>query len=136
MTEVSEVFGDLLYSYTRADAINDGVLIPVDPQICKEAGIKWPVAITDHLWSYIDPENINEMIGQSVSGRLWDLLWMFRTEAASPKWRGEDRIRLKVIFLMKTAKTPARQETITVIAACGPGDFGEPVITLMLPEDD
>ena len=132
----AEVFGDLISLYSRADALRDGVLIEADPNLCREAGIFWPVAVSDHLWGYVHPDNLAEMPGQSVSGRLRDLLWMFRNCANSPQWRGADRIRFRVIFLMKTGKTRSRQETVTVIGACGPGDDGEPVITLMLPEDD
>lgn len=129
---MSEIFGDLVYSYTRADAIADGVLIEADPAACREAGIRWPVAITDHLWEYVNPDNLQEMPGQTVGGRLWDLLWMFRH--ATPQSR--DRAAFRMVFLMKTGKTPTRRETVTVIAVCGPGDCGEPVLTLMLPEDD
>lgn len=127
-----DVFGDMISLYSRADAIRDGVLIEADSNLCKEAGIKYPVAISDHLWAYIEPDNLNEMPGQSVSGRLWDLLWMLRNATR----QGGDRITFRVIFQMKTGKTPTRQKTITIIAVCGPGDDGEPVITLILPEDD
>ena len=129
----SSPFGDLIYSYSRADALGDGVLIEADPELCRQAGIRWPVALTDHLWGYIEPDNLEEMPGQSVTGRLWDLLWMFTLAA---RRSGGDRISYRVMFQVKTDKTRPRMETLTVIAACGPGDSGEPVITLMLPEDD
>jgi hypothetical protein len=29
-----------------------------------------------------------------------------------------------------------KQETVTLKAICGPGDTAEPVITIMLPEED
>jgi hypothetical protein len=130
-----EVFGDMISLYSRADAIRDGVLIEADPKICKEAGIKWSVAISDHLWRYIEPDNLEDMPGQSVTGRLWDLLWMF-TLSTKRTTGPTDRLTFRVIFQMKTGRTPTRQETITVIAVCGPGDDNEPVITLMLPGDE
>lgn len=131
---ISEIFGDPISVYSRADALRDGVLIEADPELCREAGILWPVAISDHLWGYIEPDNLAEMPGQSVSGRSWDLLWMFATSAKMS--RGESRIKFRVSFQMKTGRTRPRVETIPIIAVCGPGDDGEPVITLMLPEDD
>lgn len=131
---ISEMFGEPISVYSRADALRDGVLIAADPDTCREAGILWPVAVTDHLWSYIDPGNLEEMPGQSVSGRLWDLLWIFATTAKMS--RGESRIKFRVSFQMKTGRTRPRIETIMIIGVCGPGDEGEPVITLMLPEDD
>lgn len=129
------IVGDMISLYSRADAIRDGVLIEADPSLCKQAGMRWPVAVSDHLWGYIEPENLEEMPGQSVEGRLWDLLWMF-TRSAKRATGSADRLVYRVILQMKTGKTPTRQETITVIAVCGPGDDNEPVITLMLPEDE
>ena len=134
---ISEMFGEPISVYSRADALRDGVLIAADPDTCREAGILWPVAVTDHLWSsYIEPDNLEEMPGQSVSGRLWDLLWVF-TQAAG-RSQGESRIKYRVIFQKSVGRygLPPVCETVTVIAACGPGDYGEPVLTLMLPEDD
>ena len=132
---MSNVFGDLISSYSRADALRDGVLIEADPRLCREAGIKWPVAISDHLWGFVEPDNMAEMPGQSVNGRLWDLLWLFSLSARKQN-RPSDRISYRCIFLMKTGKTRSRRVTVSVVAVCGPGDDGAPVITLMLPEDD
>ena len=42
-------FGNVIYSYTRAQAIADGVLIDVTDE-AKAHGFKVPVAITDHLF--------------------------------------------------------------------------------------
>lgn len=133
---MSEIFGEPISVYSRADALRDGVLIEVPADIRREAGILYPVAVTDHLWSYIEPDNLEEMPGQSVSGRLWDLLWMFATTAKMS--RGESRIKYRVIFQKNVGcyGLPPVCETVTVIAVCGPGDYGEPVLTLMLPEDD
>ena len=133
---ISDMFGEPISVYSRADALRDGVLVEVPADIRREAGILYPVAVTDHLWSYIDPGNLEEMPGQSVDGRLWDLLWMFIQAAG--RSRGESRIKYRVIFQKNVGRygLPPFCETVTVIAVCGPGDNGEPVITLMLPEDD
>jgi hypothetical protein len=40
---------DLIHRYTRADAIRDGVLSDVS-ETAKEAGIRWPVALTAAVW--------------------------------------------------------------------------------------
>jgi hypothetical protein len=40
---------DLIYRYTRADALRDGVLIDVS-EVAREAGFKWPVALTAADW--------------------------------------------------------------------------------------
>lgn len=41
---------DLIHSYTRAQAIDDGVLLDVS-NIAKEAGVKYPTALTHVVWS-------------------------------------------------------------------------------------
>ena len=40
---------EVIYSYTRSDAIRDGVLLEVPDDIVREAGIVYPVAVTDNL---------------------------------------------------------------------------------------
>ncbi len=39
------LFGDLIFSYTRTQAIDDGVLIDAT-ELARDAGFKWPVALT------------------------------------------------------------------------------------------
>ena len=136
MSEATSPFGDLIYGYSRAQALADGVLVEASPELCREAGIKIPVAISDHLWGVIDPDNLDSIPGQSITGRLWDLLYLFRCAVSDPKNRGTDRLYYKIVFLCRRNGCPARLEEFTVLSVCGPGDSGEPVLTLMFPEDD
>ncbi len=120
----------LIYSYTRKQAIEDGVLIDITSQ-AQESGFKIPVAVTDHLYhGYVVPPGGLEGEGQSIEGRLHDLLMMTMAAAAS-RWSGSE-VEFECIFLMK----PNTIEKIKCIAAVGPGDQGEPVMTIMLPGDD
>ncbi len=73
---ISDLFGEIISSYSRADAIDDGVLIDVT-ETAKEAGFCYPVAITRNLWhSWLVPSDNVKSIGQDLEGRLWDVLWM------------------------------------------------------------
>ena len=122
---------NVIYSYTRAQALADGVLIDVTDH-AKVLGFRVPVAVTDHLYNgYVAavPPSL-ESEGQSTAGRLHDLLMLAMIAARTNK--GTDRVSFKVDFLMN----PNRKETVEVIAHIGPGDAGEPVLTLMLPGDD
>ena len=66
------VFGDVIYAYTRRQAIEDGVLVDVTETV-REAGFKWPFAMTSEVWALI--EDIPEKYGyEDVTGRLWDVL--------------------------------------------------------------
>ena len=69
-----DVFEDfeLIHSYTRMQAIEDGVLIDVS-EMAKEAGFKFSVAITNTVWTDLIVPN-EEVNGQSIEGRLWDTL--------------------------------------------------------------
>ena len=90
------LWGDPIFSYTRAQAIADGVLVDLTTaaddkgqRLCPQAGFKVPVAITRTAWAQTievggswKPDGEGELLelkgGQSLTGRLWDLLWMNR----------------------------------------------------------
>ncbi len=118
---------DIIYSYTRKQAIEDGVLIDVS-KIAKEAGFKWNVALTSALWNgYIKPSPT--LIGQSETGRLWDLLTILRIEARK---NNEQEILFSVYFQMENNK----KQLVKLKAVAGPSDDGEPVVTVMMPNED
>ena len=125
-----KAFGNLIYSYSRAEAIADGVLVDVTEQ-AKATGFKLPTVVTDNLYHhYIEPPAGLAGEGQSVTGRLHDLLTL--ALFAAKRAGNSDRVYFKVSFLM----SPGRLETVEVIAHIGPGDTAAPVLTIMLPEDD
>ena len=124
-------FGELIYSYTRQQALADGVLVDAS-DLAREAGFVFPVALTETLYhSYVVPALDLVAEGQSIAGRLWDLLFVLRFAIA--KARDTDIILFKVLFLMSAGSTPV---SIALKAICGLGDDGEPVITAMLVDED
>ena len=125
--------GDVIFSYTRAQAIADGVLVDAS-ETAKEAGVVFPVAVTDAVWrGYVVPDDeLRGSFGQSEQGRLWDILMVF--VVAAKQSNGQQQIQFPVLFLMKPHA--AGSETVLLKAHCGPGDHGEPVITIMLPHED
>ena len=121
---------DLIFSYTRQQAIDDGVLIDVTDS-ASETGFAVQVAVTGNLFhSYVTPPPGLESEGQSISGRLHDLLTLARVCAALHG--DQDRIHFEVLFLM----APGWRRRVEVVAVIGPGDRGEPVLTIMLPGDE
>jgi hypothetical protein len=92
MTAHADFFGAPIFTYSRAQAIRDGVLIDVSAT-AREAGIRYPVALTRAVWDAhvaVAPG----VIGQDEAGRLWDVLWMFARSARGisdrqglPWWR-------------------------------------------------
>ncbi len=133
-SEQESLFGDVIYAYTRSQALADGVLIDVTGD-AREAGIKYPTAVTEALWNgYIDPDERLKSMGQSSRGRLWDVLFLF-TFAARSSPKGCSELLYKVSFLMDRDGR-YQQETVEIKAICGPGDDRAPVITIMLPDED
>ena len=111
---------EMIFGYSRKQAIEDGVLVDVS-EMAREAGFTIPVAITEKVWhEYI----VNEEEGQSTEGRLWDTLWMLRMAIRKG---GGSTITYSVLYGDKIIKLKA---------VCGPGDNFEPVITIMLPNED
>ena len=119
----------VIFSYTRAQAIEDGVLVDLT-EWAAETGFKIPVACTSTVWhQYIVPPDGTKELGQSERGRAHDLLWMLLCAA---RRSSGDCMNFETLFL----QSPHRRITARFKAVCGPGDDGEPVITIMLPNED
>jgi DNA repair protein RadC len=125
---------DLIYSYTRAQAIADGVLIDVT-QMASEAGFRYPTAITADLDVRLTPNEREQSLGQSYDGRLWDVL--FLASFAARQLGQADRGGFEVSLFEAEATPPHRthRSTLSLWMVIGPGDQGEPVITIGFPED-
>ena len=68
--------------------------------------------------------------GQSVTGRLWDVLMVLRSMIRRMP-PGEDRVHFKVSVWNGTSLNE-----VALWCLCGPGDEGEPVLTIMLEGED
>ena len=114
---------------TRAQAIEDGVLVDVS-ETASEAGITFPVAVTSAVWAkYVEvPDGVQ---CQDETGRLWDVLWMFRCRAKIEGGRA-----FNYSLHVRNDNRDRTPPLVHLKAVCGPGDDAEPVITIMLPEED
>ena len=72
--------------------------------------------------------------GQSIAGRLWDVLWLLLCAVRRSGGGGGD-LQYDVIFVRRES-SKLRRPVVKIKSICGPGDDAEPVITLMLPEED
>jgi hypothetical protein len=143
-TSLEDLFGPVIHAYTRAQAIEDGSLIDVT-DTAREAGFRWPVALTASAWvecvawSEQDEARKPEYTGQSEAGRLWDVLWMAFTaiRAAKREAGSSSDHRLAFTFLrIPTAGRGLRPRRTVLHLVTGPGDSGEPVVTIMCPDED
>jgi hypothetical protein len=122
---------DYIHVYSRAQAVADGVLVDVSVT-AREAGIRFPVALTRAAWErcVAVPTGV---VCQDEAGRLWDVLAMLRLAAGGADG-GASEVRFGV-----HVRNDNRERTPPLVrlkAVCGPGDRGEPVVTVMLPDED
>lgn len=129
MNEKPEEF-EIIHAYTRAQAIEDGILVDLSV-LAREAGFRWPLAVTQAVWAVVEPGSTLEKEGQSWRGRAWDLLNILRAELRSAKDGRE--VRFAPCFLTEPGRPPRQ---VAMRAVSGPGDDGEPVITVMMPGED
>jgi hypothetical protein len=121
---------DYIHRYSRADAIRDGVLIDVSAT-AREAGIRYPVALTAAAWArcVTVPPGV---ACQDEAGRLWDVIWLLRCSLQ----RGSDGPELGFAVQVRNDNREGTPPLVRLKALCGPGDQGEPVITVMMPDED
>ncbi len=115
-----EIFGEPIYSYTRAQALADGVLVNVS-RAAARAGFRYPVAVTRALWARVDVDDGVNSRTFTCAHRLGNLL--SRAREAIRRAAGTDRVEFEALGS-------------ECWAHCGPGDQGEPVITIMLQGED
>ena len=122
---------DLIHVYTRAQAIEDGCLIDVT-EVAKEARFKVPVALTAAVWAdCVSWDNNAEKRHQDERGRLWDVLWM--AALAGTKSPNDSTVPFAILRIPHRG-SKARQ--VRLVMTIGPGDDGEPVVTIMQPGED
>jgi hypothetical protein len=127
----SHPFGPPIYSYTRKQALADGMQVDVSAT-AREAGIRFPTFLTRTVYdSYVVvPPGVT---CQDEAGRLWDVLHMLRC-AIRQTPGNPDRLR----FQLYIRNDNRRPRLVELLAACGPMDIDdpEPAITVMTREDD
>ena len=114
---------NIIFSYTRAQAIVDGVLHDVT-ETAKECGFRIPVAVTDTIWRrWVEVDNRPELleVGQSTEARLRDLLMVLHmTIRRLPKNAKTERLTFRVRFLVDPEGETVEEAVISV-----PAYFGE-----------
>jgi len=126
---------DVIYSYTREDAIDDGILIPVDTiseNLAKQAGFSIPVLVSHSLYEkHLKPTETLEKMGQDIIGRTWDVLNVARYTATQSK--DSDRMEFVVSFL---AVNNSNYDVKLIASIDVMSKNNQPAIHIFLPEDD
>jgi len=117
------VFGDTIYSYSRKQAIEDGVLVDLSQIESVKQHWRNPFACTDAVWMII--EEALEQPSQDVSGICHDICTM--AKLALNESNDAEQVLFHVIIADRAHQLKLH---------CGPGDTSAPVLTLMLPNED
>jgi len=127
---VTEMFGEVVYQFSRADAISDGTLIDLTANYPEECRLyRYPVTCTAAVWSLVEQAVADRRQCNSANGVVWDILYMSQRGVIT---RPDDQTVLFKVIITGTG----RQRTHTMKAVCYPGDDMEPVITIMLLHED
>ncbi len=119
----SNPFGEVIFSYSRQQAIDDGVLVNLSQfQVIR---VYWSRSFccTATVWSIIEEGTKS---GSDLDGILHDISWAAKT-MISQRNREADTISFRVIIGNR-----AHDLKLHV----GPGDTPAPVLTLMLLDED
>ena len=126
---------EIISRYTRTQAIEDGILVDMTAEpfgdLAREAGLKWPIAMTATAFNEfvaVD-KNAKGHAGQDVKGRWWDVVFMFRRtrREVSPL-----EARWKLVVQDPDGRT--RRKELKCVS--GPADDMSPCLTFMLPGED
>lgn len=133
-----ELFGtdNLIYGYSRAQAISDGELIDVT-ETAREAGFMAPVAMTRAAWvdcvEWTAATDKRKTTYQDEAGRLWDVLYLASLAA---KRRIDGQVRYFDLHRVPTQGRGSRPRQVLLKMTIGPGDSAAPVITISQPDED
>lgn len=131
MNELTEIFGEVVYAYTRKQAIEDGVLVDLMQdkmaEVCRQH-YKYPIACTAAVFAIMEKAVENKRHCNDYAGVLHDMLWMSRVMK-------RDLNESTKLFRVKI-KGAGRQSVFDFKMVCDSGDNAEPVITIMLPDED
>lgn len=124
---------DLIYSYTRKQALEDGFLVDANTgdfaEVTKQH-YKYPVFMTRAVFDLIERAVNNPKWANDFEGVWHDILWMSRMMKREVD---ESTVEFQVII-----RGTGKKSKYTMLAQCSPMDIDDPtpVITIMLPDED
>jgi hypothetical protein len=95
---MTALFGEVIYSYTRQQAIEDGMLVDMTEWASADkgfiGGFTCPVAMTSDLWAAVSKPTPM----QDTRGRAHDVLWMASLAVRAMLRRNETSTLFRVIL--------------------------------------
>lgn len=135
---------EVIFVYTRQQAIEDGELadlwsISEEVKGMCQSLYKYPVAVTRSIWAIIQEAVDNKEHHNDLNGVIWDILYMsqhYITRRISPAC-----MLFEVAINGVPNRYPRHKQTeegnvFVFKIMCHGGDQGEPVLTIMQPDED
>lgn len=134
----------IVSTYTRAEAVRDGVQVAVPHELSREAGIKYPVFITEKVYNRYVPAP-ETMAYENSEARLWDILFMFFWKA---RLTDSDELQFQFVVQLpdsldwnkfeKVCEGNRELREVTLKAIVSPLDLDDPqpAITFLFPDED
>jgi hypothetical protein len=130
---MQEIFGKPIHTYTRAQAIEDGVLVDFTAlesdtgDVCRQH-YKYPIAATAAVFRIMEKAVNNRRYCNDYAGILHDMLWMSKVVAR--------KLDPSTVVFRCIIQGAGRSKYYDFKLQVHPGDHAEPVITIMLPGED
>ena len=130
MNAAEDIFGsNIIFSYTRAQALSDGVLIDLSGSFPSDTRMfTFPLACTSAVWTLIESAASDEDVDPALY--VWDVAYM-AYNAVNQRKTTSDEVQFMVSLPLTENGTEHRLKL-----HLGPGDAGEPVLTIMLAHED
>lgn len=140
---MDDIFGPVIDSHNRTNAIADGSLVEVAEAVCREVGIAVPTALTRAAWegcvAWTEEDADRTGVYQEQDARLFDVMWMGsravrrirRTRETAP-----DPIPFTVCRVARDAapgEDGVEPEDVRLWIVLGSDMDGAPCITIMEP---
>lgn len=127
---------DVISTYSRAQAVEDGVLVDVSATM-REAGLTTKTALTRTVYedcvAWMDADTKRQTY-QDESGRLWDVLSMARRVVRSLSRVG-DSVLFQVLRVPRGGRG-TRPRLVTLKVVLGRDETDEWTLTIMQPDED
>jgi hypothetical protein len=132
VNENSDPFGQVINTYTRAQAVTEGLEMDVT-RTAREAGIRFPVFLTRAVFDayVVVPEDVT---GQNEAGRLWNIVWTLRFAIR----RAAAHRQIQVPFVLHVRNDNRSSKPVTLVATCGAVDTDDSrtAVTVTMPDED
>lgn len=136
-TTPDSVFGPVIHAYTRAEAIDDGVLVEVPESASRAAGFRVPMTMTASAWGVTVGfgTDLPELLAKATAVLLAAML-EYRQSEHRAKLGLAEPVHDRLSFAYDAEREDGGVDVVQLVMVIGPGDEGEPVGTVMLPGED